>query len=335
MKSGANRLAALLPIRTILWAIGLGLLGHVLWSNRGSLREVLGHRPDLRYLALAYLLFLAGLLTMFVRWCIVVRAQGLPLRLRDSVKIGFIANAVDLIVPGQVGGDVLRATYLCRGQPKRTRAIAAIMIDRAIGVLGLFLLASLMGALNWPASGPAVRGLIRVVWLALAVGSAGLSTVFFPAPLRLFDRLAARHGWLARILAELRAMSTAYRDRKAGLALGLVLATCSHVMYSLSFFAVSRALLPHPPSMLQHLQMVPLIYFTTIVPLPFGALGLGEQVSDSLFRMTGHEMGGVAMMGFRVVSLAVSAVSITVYLTNLREFRLREAEVVPVAAERV
>ena len=174
-----------------------------------------------------------------------------------------------------------------------------------------------------------------MVWLALTVGLAGLSTVFSPALLRPFDRLAAHRGWLARILAELHAMSMAYRDRKAGLALGLVLATCSHALYSLSFFAVSRALLPHSPSIFQHLQMVPLVVFTTIVPLPFGALGLGEQVSDELFRMTGHEMGGVAMMGFRVVSLAVGAVSITVYLTHLREFRPREAEVIPVAAERI
>jgi uncharacterized membrane protein YbhN (UPF0104 family) len=307
--------------------MGLGLFGHVLWSNRGSLREVFGHRPDLQYVVLAYLFFQSAVVTSFVRWYVVVRSQGLPLRLRDAVKIGFIANAVDLIVPMQVGGDVLKAAYLCRGQLNKTRAIAAIMIDRVIGVLGLLLLASLMGGMNWPASGPAVRRLIQLVWLASAGGLAGLSTIFFPTLLRPFERFAARHERIGTILAELRAMSLAYRDRRAGIALGVVMAMAGHALLSLSFFGVSRALLPHPPSMVQHLQMVPLVSLTMLVPLPFGALGLGEQVSDELFRMIGHPMGGLAMMGFRLISLAVGAVSISVYLANAHEFRSREPEV--------
>ena len=75
-------------------------------------------------------------------------------------------------------------------------------------------------------------------------------------------------------------MSMAYRDRKAGLALGLAMATGSHGLYALSFFAVSQALLPHPPTLLQHLQMVPLVMFThDCAASPSGGLGLGEEVS--------------------------------------------------------
>jgi hypothetical protein len=325
-------------LRLLLWAIGLGLLGHVLWASRGSFREVLAHRPDFRYIAVAYVLFLLALTSSFVRWYVEVRSQGLPLRLRDAVKLGFLGNAVDLIVPAQVGGDVVRATYLCRAQARRTRAIASIMIDRAIGVLGLFLLASLMGALSWPASAPAVRRLIAVVWLALAAGSAGLALVFVPGSLHPLELLAAHRERLRRIVAELHAMSVAYGNRsgKAGLALGLAMSTGSHALYALSFSAVSHALLPHPPTVLEHLQMVPLVLFTVIVPLPFGALGLGEQVSDELFRMVGHPLGGLAMMGFRLVSLAVSAVSIAVYLAQAQApgRRVSESEPIPEPAER-
>jgi uncharacterized protein (TIRG00374 family) len=311
------------------------LLGHVLWASRGSFREVLAHRPDFRYLALAYLLCLLGLTSTFVRWFVVVRSQGLPLRLRDAVRLGFLGNAVDLIVPAQVGGDVLKAAYLCREQARRTRAIASIMIDRAIGVLGLFLLASLMGALRWPMSGLPVRRLIVVVWAALAAGSAGLALIFVPGSLHPLERLAAHRERLRRIVAELHAMSVAYRNPtgKAGLALGLTMSTGSHALYALSFAMVSQALLPHPPTVLEHLQMVPLVLFTVIVPLPFGALGLGEQVSDELFQMVGHPLGGLAMMGFRVVSLAVSAVSITVYLANAQGPGRRGPEPIPVSAK--
>jgi glycosyltransferase 2 family protein len=101
--------------------------------------------------------------------------------------------------------------------------------------------------------------------------------------------------------------------------LGLAMSTWSHALWASSFSAVSAALIPHPPSFAQHLQMVPLVLFTTVVPLPFGALGLSEQVSDSLFRMIGHPMGALVMLGFRLVSLAVGCVSITVYMTSGRE----------------
>jgi hypothetical protein len=65
--------------------------------------------------------------------------------------------------------------------------------------------------------------------------------------------------------------------------------------------------------------MVPLVLFTTVVPLPFGALGLSEQVSESLFRMIGHPMGALVMLAFRLVSLAIGCISITVYMTSGRE----------------
>jgi uncharacterized protein (TIRG00374 family) len=322
-----------LAFRVVLGAIGLGLFGHVLWANRGSFHEVFGHRPDLRYFALAYLLYLSALVWAYARWYVVVRSQGLAFRLLDALKIGFIANAVDSIVPGQIGGDVVKATFLCREQSSRTRAIASVMIDRMLGLLGLFLLASAMGAVNWSVSGPTVRRLIELVWLALAVGMAGFSTVFFPALLRPLERVGASHARLLRVLGELRAVSVAYRDRKAGVALGLAMATVNHALFALSFCAVSKALLPDPPTVLQHLQMVPLVIFTGVVPLPFGALGLSEQVSDELFRMIGHPLGGLTMIGFRVVGLAVTLVNVAFCLATYRGLRSKGAEAIPELAK--
>ena len=43
-------------VRGVLWAVALGLLARVLWVNQKSFREVFDHKPDLRYLALAFAL---------------------------------------------------------------------------------------------------------------------------------------------------------------------------------------------------------------------------------------------------------------------------------------
>ena len=51
----------------------------------------------------SYVLYLSALAWAYARWYVVVRLQGLPFRLRHALRIGFIANAVDTVVPGHVG----------------------------------------------------------------------------------------------------------------------------------------------------------------------------------------------------------------------------------------
>ena len=67
--------------------------------------------------------------------------------------------------------------------------------------------------------------------------------------------------------------------------------------------------------------MVPLTLFTTAVPLPFGRLGLSEQVSQELFKLVEHPGGALAMMGFRVLMYGGGVVCAGVYLANLRQVR--------------
>src|SRR5271157_5181135 len=71
----------------------------------------------------------------------------------------------------------------------------------------------------------------------------------------------------------------------------------------------------------QHFLMVPLTLFTMAVPLPFGALGLTEEVGDQLFKLVGHPSGALAMMGLRVVAFGCGLVGTCVYLANLNEVR--------------
>ena len=106
-------------VHVFLVAIGLGLLGHVLWSNRTSFQEVMSHRPDFRFMALAVVLYVMGSVSTYLRWRILVRAQGIPLRVGEAIRVGFIANAIDQVIPGQIGGDMAKAAFLCRIHAKR------------------------------------------------------------------------------------------------------------------------------------------------------------------------------------------------------------------------
>ena len=80
----------------------------------------------------------------------------------------------------------------------------------------------------------------------------------------------------------------------------------THSLNVLAFFQTSIALFgaASVPGLAEHFLIVPLVLFTTAVPLPFGALGVSEQASRGLFGLMHYDGGAVAMLGFRVVMIA-------------------------------
>jgi uncharacterized membrane protein YbhN (UPF0104 family) len=310
-----------------LCAVAFGLLGVAVWSNRAQIREVLDQPFDAPRWLLGFAIYMVALVLTFVRWHVLVRALGLPFRFRDAARLGFIGNVFNLVIPGAVGGDVIKGAFLCREQSRKAQAIASIVIDRLLGLLGLFVLAGIGGATIWSGSGPDVRRLIVVVWAAVASGVVGLAVIFTPALYRPLLGLARGRGRVETLLNELILMASSYRARLGTVALMLGLATFIHSLFVLVFYIVSRAIFPAGiPSLGEHYVLAPLALFTTAIPLPFGALGLSENISRELFRLAGHPGGAVAMMAFRVVMYAAGLVSIVVYLVNIRQVReLEEA----------
>jgi uncharacterized membrane protein YbhN (UPF0104 family) len=313
-------------LQAVLILVALGLLALAIWMNREQVREVLSRPIHLPLFALALGMYLLALLLTFSRWFLLVRALGLPFRLRDAMRLGAIGHIFNLVIPGAVGGDVIKGAFLCREQARRTQALASMVIDRAVGLLGLFLLAGISGFTVWDDATIDVRRLITVIWAAVICGFAGLTVLFTPALYRPILGLVARRGKLAVLLDELVTMASAYRSRLGTVLAALGLAVVTHSLFVLVFYTASRAIFPgNVPTLSQHFLMVPLALFTTAIPLPFGALGVSEHISQELFRLAGHPGGAVAMMAFRVVIYASVLFCLPVYLANHRQVRELEA----------
>jgi uncharacterized protein (TIRG00374 family) len=322
MTKPAKRSLRSLLINALLITVAFALLGLAIWNNRDQIREVLSRSLDGRLLALAFVIYITGNFFTFVRWSWLVRVVEPSFRLSAAVLLGFIGNLFNLVIPGAVGGDFVKAAYLVRMQVNKTQAIASMVIDRILGLLGLFLLAGIAGLFAWPVASANVHRLIVVVWAAVAAGFLVLTAIFTQGLTRNFPGLLVGHGKVASILRELNVMSTTYRGRLGVVAGSLAFSSFIHGMYVVAFYLVSRTLFPAGlPSLGQHYLMVPLTLFTTAVPLPFGALGLSEQVSAELFKLVAHPGGAVAMMGFRVLMYGGGLICALVYLFNLKQVR--------------
>lgn len=199
-----------------------------------------------------------------------------------------------------------------------------MVIDRVLGLLGLFVLASIAGAVVWadPTTRGEVRNLILLAWGMVGVGVVGLLVLFTPLLYTPLLKLAAGRGRLEILLRELVALASSYRRRPGVIVGGTILAALSHALFVFAMVLVDWALYPaSAPSMGRHFVIVPLVFLTMAVPLPFGALGLSEKASEALFDLVGFPGGAVLMMGYRVVMYASGGVSALVYAANARQVR--------------
>jgi uncharacterized membrane protein YbhN (UPF0104 family) len=328
MTQSKRRSRLRLFVNLALVALAFGLLGFVIYQKSDKIHEVFSRKLDLRWLVAAEAIFLTALVSTFVRWYLLVRVIDPRFTFRAAVLLGFIGNVYNLVIPGAVGGDLIKAGYLVGMEIKKTQAVASMVIDRILGLLGLFVLASAAGVFTWGGAPTDVRTLIVAAWTALALGVIVLALIFSQAVSRAFPQLLTNRSRLSLIATELREMSRTYRGRLDVIAGALALATFNHSLNVVAFYLIGKMLYGDSMSTTlgQHFLMVPLLLFTTAVPLPFGALGLTEEVGEQLFKLVGHPSGALAMIGFRVLMYGTGVIGACVYLAKLNEVRQLTAE---------
>lgn len=97
------------------------------------------------FLALTVFTFIGATFLTAVRWNLLLKMQGIRLGLLAVLRLVMIGFFFNLVIPGAVGGDVVKMAYIARQTPgKRTEAISTIVLDRLLGVMALFILAGFM-----------------------------------------------------------------------------------------------------------------------------------------------------------------------------------------------
>ena len=115
----------------------------LLWrfDARPIFRILSRERPA--YFAAAVALYLAGQAMCAYRWQILAALIKLHGRYSEFFRYSFVGMFTNLFVPGLLGGDAARSVYLGRRYDRLGEAIASVVADRAVGLLGLFWMAAI------------------------------------------------------------------------------------------------------------------------------------------------------------------------------------------------
>ena len=221
---------------------------------------------------------LTGVLVTALRWWMLLRIQRIRIRLWEAVRLTFLGQFYSLVVPGTVGGDVVKAYYVTRHTDAKAGAILSVFIDRVLGLAALTLVAAvalgvamLSGLGQW--SDPMIRRSATVMGCVVAAVIVVMAIILSGA-LRRKLHLQKFYGRLpfARAIESFGQAASLYRRRWKALAqvAGMMLAAPAIWVAALALMGRSIYL---PVPWHAYFLYIPLIYILGSVPLTPGGAG--------------------------------------------------------------
>jgi hypothetical protein len=259
-------------------------------------------------LVLAVLVFPGNLVIVAVRLWFLLRLQGIYLRLWEVVRLTFLGQFFNMVVPGTVGGDVVKAWYICKHTPRAPAVLVSMFVDRLMGLVELALMAGAMLAFvlltgretlqRMQASAITVAVVLAVVAVALAfLLSRRLRQALHLQ--KLYQKLPIAH----HIDAASKAVRI-YRRRMGALAQAVAVTFGAHFLFVSSFALMGMALHIDVPFSLYYVY-IPLIYIIGAVPITPGGLGVVEKLYVAFFVAAGA--AAATTTPTQVVTLAMLA----------------------------
>lgn len=316
-----------------------------LQPSHPGLSGALGSRIHVVPLFLAVMISAAAVSLTFVRWFILVRAQGLPFTLRNAMRLGLVGYFFNTFLPGAVGGDIIKAACIAREQSRRTVAVATVLLDRAIGFCGLIWLCAALGGIFWwsdalhslTGSTRAVlllESILLAAWLLVA-GSVAFWIVLGVLSSARAEKIAAGLERIPKIgmsIAEFWRAVWMVRLRGRSVVVALVLAMVGHAGFIFTYYFASQTLnsVEQMPSLTMHFLLVPVgMTIQAGIPTP-GGVGGAEAGYGLLYQSLGFAAaaGILGSLVQRAISWIVGLTGYLVYLQIRPQLPVLAAETV-------
>ena len=179
---------------------GLGSIGSVLRS------------ADLRLLALALALGVASTCVQATQWSALLRATGLHRTWTRCLRLVFVGNLFNTVLPSSIGGDAARAVLVAERPEERVRAASTVVLQRLCNFPGMIVMMALGVLLTLNDADAAKARPIAIAGFVL--GTLGLVACMTPLLGWISRRAILQRVHASRVVAELLALLGEFRLRR-------------------------------------------------------------------------------------------------------------------------
>jgi uncharacterized protein (TIRG00374 family) len=315
----------------------LGWVIHTNWDPPGGKglgyvwqRHIIEGQPiHWNYFLIAFLCYLGAVVLTLLRWYVLVRAQDLPFRVYDAIRLGLVGLFFNTFLPGSVGGDIIKAAVLAREQSRRTVAVATVIMDRLIALWAMFWFMAILGAIFWANGALEGEGGERAKYIVeMATLVVGISVVVWLLlgllPQDRAERFAGRLSRRRRVghaAAEFWRAVWMYRCRQPSVVVAMLMASVGFVGFVLAFYYAALTLWDAEPNnpiptLSQHFLLVPIgLIVQAVIPLP-GGVGIGEFGFGELYKWLQCQSanGVLGSLVQRVITWVLGLLGYLIYL---------------------
>jgi glycosyltransferase 2 family protein len=302
-----------LGLAVLVWLYGQGIL---------DLDVLFKLEVDARFITLiviASALVVAACALLSLRLMLLLQLQGIFLPVFRIIGLTMLGSFFGSILPGLLAGDVVKAMYMVRGSEKgKSKAVAAVIADRVIGLYGLFVLATVGSLVAWLAGeiDPAIVPILLIAPSLTILGSAALAVlVAFPHGDGTF--VAALVAKSPRIARGLMLALGQFGKGWVCLAQAIGISVICHGLVVVTFILMG-ILIRDSLTLGQHLVADPLAMVLNAVPLAPGGLGITEGALAHLFRNFGSANGALIGLLGRATQYLVFTIGALIAMTTMR-----------------
>jgi uncharacterized membrane protein YbhN (UPF0104 family) len=263
-------------------------------------------RASTLWLCVALGVYFVNILASTWRWRVLLDAQGVHVSSKTLLSSYLVAGFFNNFLPSIIGGDVVRIRDTARPARSKTLATTVVLVDRALGLMGLVLVAALGGTMAASARGHDASPIWPFwLWAGFIVGLVAAAPVLW-APSR-FGRLlrplqVLHPEWIGARIEKLTSALARFRDRPGALAgcfTGAVLVQTLLVWY---YLAVVYAL-NMPVTFWDLAAIVPVSFIIQMLPISVNGFGVREATFTLYFSRLGLPIQSALLLSLMATGL--------------------------------
>jgi uncharacterized protein (TIRG00374 family) len=279
----------------------------VLWGQDwGKLAGVFRNLSPWHF-GLSLIVFAIAQVMIAVRWWLLLRAQSIHIEIWAAVRLFYLGLFYNNVMPGAIGGDLLKAWYVTKHTDKRLAGALSVFADRAVGLTGTLLIAIFTYltfvrgriAIGGMGAGWFSRHSRAILWVVVAIVAVCAALLAHPMARARMSGIAAKvWGKGVLLLRGFKDAVVAYCSRPWTLLLALVLTLIAQSIVIAAFWLLGRDL-GVEAGLSYYFVVFPVMWVVGAIPISIAGLGVTEAGTVGLFvTLTGATPEKVLALAF-------------------------------------